>query len=462
MDFFSLDNLIALIVFGAGSIIFNNYQEKAYEEYDARMLKAESAEEAMKLRKSFKSEVNGWAVLAALISAVCFIVYGLAKNYIQEGSFLENDSIKYILIIALVFFVIDCIANLFFSKEFKEVWDQVTTQTTSEFMQANKNYILYLRAFENDTYGGGLSSREAEHLMKKQEEEGGALTNPERMTFSENELIREIKEYTDYPVCAIGMTKELQHADGAVRIYTNDNTWKEDVKRLMQDALAIYILISDRESCIFELELSKDTIDKTIYIIDDIEGYNSAIAALSTTTQFPTLPTDNDAFHFIYKTDNTFKIIDFSDDYKQLVLPLQQFIHHNKADISGFSKAINEFCAQFSGNNIDDDGLIKQLNTDISNACPISINDCATITEADITTDSFSFDIALDADEDSIARIHDIKTQAIVDTTNHLHEATLQDIKEGMLTIKCVVSTKSGEITKAFTIDRLDFADDLG
>ena len=88
-------------------------------------------------------------------------------------------------------------------------------------------------------------------------------------------------------LCAVGMTKEIDSPNGAIRLYLNDEKWKKDVLDLMQESLMIYILVDDRESCIWEIIQSRKFIDKTVFIVDNIDKYNSVMGAVKEDVSLP-------------------------------------------------------------------------------------------------------------------------------------------------------------------------------
>lgn len=113
----------------------------------------------------------------------------------------------------------------------------------------NKGFVLYLRAFESDFYSKDPKARSFEGSFIKALESRGR------------------------DVCAIGMTKELDAPYGAERVYVSDESWQSDVKELMQYADTIFILMSDRQSCIWEIAQSADKLQKTYFIIDNESKY---------------------------------------------------------------------------------------------------------------------------------------------------------------------------------------------
>ena len=127
----------------------------------------------------------------------------------------------------------------------------------------DKGYVLYLRAFESDFYSEDPKAHSFEgDLMKAMERHGRNA-------------------------CAIGMTKELDAPYGVERVYVSDESWQSDVKELMQHAESIIVLVSDRQSCIWEIAQSADLLHKTCFIIDSESKYANVKNELQGAIQFP-------------------------------------------------------------------------------------------------------------------------------------------------------------------------------
>lgn len=83
------------------------------------------------------------------------------------------------------------------------------------------------------------------------------------------------------------MTKEADSPIGAKRIYVDDSSWKEDVKELIEKSETIFILVRDRESCIWEIETAIAHLKKVKFIIDDIDKYNNVRETLKNKIDLP-------------------------------------------------------------------------------------------------------------------------------------------------------------------------------
>ena len=140
---------------------------------------------------------------------------------------------------------------------FKKLLGNISCLTKTAFLSAHENFVLFLRGFNDDDYSDITEIRK-DHFEK----------------FSEYGFMS-LLEVSKISACAIGMTKESDSPIGAKRIYVDDNSWKEDVNELIEKARDIFILVRDRESCIWEIEKSLVHLSKVQFIVDDIDIYNN-------------------------------------------------------------------------------------------------------------------------------------------------------------------------------------------
>lgn len=133
------------------------------------------------------------------------------------------------------------------------------------FKIQDKSFILFLRGFDRDNYGAKYTEKVNESF------------------FSE----KIFAEHMPMPLYAVGMTKELTSPIGATRVYLNDESWKEDVLFLMKKAYAIFILVNKKPSCIWEIEQSEKMLEKTCFLIDNMEQYCSVRDRLKGIIEFP-------------------------------------------------------------------------------------------------------------------------------------------------------------------------------
>ena len=107
----------------------------------------------------------------------------------------------------------------------------ISTASKHDFLEQHNKYCLFLRGFEQDDYG-----------------HDPVVSEKTYDSFSEYEFTSLVMQNT--PICAVGMTKEVNSPRGATRVYLNDDSWQNDVLELMEKSQAIYILVNDRKSCI--------------------------------------------------------------------------------------------------------------------------------------------------------------------------------------------------------------------
>lgn len=147
----------------------------------------------------------------------------------------------------------------------------ISTATKHDFLEQNNKYCLFLRGFEQDDYG-----------------HDPVVSEKTYDSFSEYEFTSLVMQ--NIPICAVGMTKEVNSPRGATRVYLNDDSWQNDVLELMEKSQAIYILVNDRKSCIWEIEQSFKMLEKIVYIIDDIQKYENVRQQLAHIISLPKIP----------------------------------------------------------------------------------------------------------------------------------------------------------------------------
>lgn len=173
------------------------------------------------------------------------------KDYINSPDFFNRDVKVTLMCFSYIIFILQ-------RKVSKTPFSNISTLTKTSVLSRNKPYILYLRGFNCDEY-------ESHHKLYSKK------NNKQISNFSEFKFAQSIRKH--FPIYAVGMTKEIESASGASRIYLEDSTWKQDVKILMKHAKAIIILINSSDSCIWEIEQSTQMLEKTYYIVDNMEEY---------------------------------------------------------------------------------------------------------------------------------------------------------------------------------------------
>ena len=168
------------------------------------------------------------------------------------------------------------IGLIIFYTIFRGGWQQlkghINAYSKKEYLAKNpKGYVLFLRAFNDDDYGTVSP---------------GCLWRKGNDTF-EHRLSKAVKRICHYKMCAVGMTKEVDAPYGADRVYVSDLDWQDDVKELMQKAKMIFILLRNRESCLWEIGQSSDLLHKTCFIIDGQNSYEQTVSKLGGRIIFP-------------------------------------------------------------------------------------------------------------------------------------------------------------------------------
>lgn len=170
------------------------------------------------------------------------------------------------------------LGSLFYKKGYKLLAGNVSSYTVAKYLKQKKHFVLFLRGFEDDDYNVSLP-KDYDFL---------SFTK-----FNENSFAYVAEPYFD--ICAIGMTKEAYAPFGGDRIYVDDDTWKEDVKLLMNKASFILILMNDRDSCIWEIAQCKDKLEKTIFFVSDLNKYNCIRERLIGVIEFPEIKNSDEA-----------------------------------------------------------------------------------------------------------------------------------------------------------------------
>lgn len=213
-----------------------------------KIKKSKSVEESLRARKVLRIARPVIAVI--LIAFFCVIVAVISIN---NGD-VDHLSHRIGMIIAIAIM-----------EGWVRMRGNVQANSKDEYISKHKDrgFVLYLRAFESDYYS----------------------KDPKAQSF-EGDLIKAL-EQRGCDVCAIGMTKELDAPYGATRVYVSDESWQSDVKELMKNANAIFILMSDRHSCIWEIAQSAEMLQKTCFIIDSKDKYVNVINELKGSVRLP-------------------------------------------------------------------------------------------------------------------------------------------------------------------------------
>ena len=292
--------LVILVVFG----VIMGVQRLLCSPFERKIREVQNTEEALVFRKQLRR-------LRTILFVVCLSVYFLIVLWINFGiNELDTDTL-YSSFLCICLGAVMLIYYLQQQKKYGEFIGNISTLNKREFLAHHNHYALFLRGFENDDY-----AKENELSNRKFFEK-----------FSEYKFMEILQ--TKIPTCAIGMTKEADSPYGATRVYVDDISWKDDVRELMDKASSIYILVDDRPSCIWEIEQSKELLEKTFFIIEDKEKYENVRKCIVHENIFPEIPLslsevphlslcfDNGIFKF-EPFDNT---VEHYANYLQITIP---------------------------------------------------------------------------------------------------------------------------------------------
>lgn len=253
--------LVSSIVWALYKLVIksnSNYYKDAISHYD-------TAEDCVELRKeAIAKRKRIVAVYFSLVAVALVVLSILMPPYILANIFAAG---------------VLCLTVLT-EKNDMDIYGNISLQTAEDFLKENNRYYLYLRGFNDDHPFG---------------EEVGTMEK-----FNEA-LFAEVMELAlGMPLCALGMTKEIDAPVGAIRVYVDDKTWQDHVLELMNKAEKIFILINTRKSCIWEIEKSKSMLDKTIFIVDDIDRYSNVKKYIDEGIIMPDI-SDNQSLPFYFK-----------------------------------------------------------------------------------------------------------------------------------------------------------------
>ena len=263
--------LEVVIVFG----IFSWLMSLISKPFAKKIKNASTIDEAVKYRKRLYLLRWGFSIFFV-------VIYVVPPIYLNPNlDFWANGYGKYTIGAIFVY--------LISQNGFKELRGNISLLTKERFLDKYNSYALYLRGFNDDVYGVAVSTVEKDR-------------------FSENCFIEELESYM--PACAVGMTKEMDAPYGAERVYVSDDTWKEDVLDLMMNSNKIFVLLNDRPSCIWEIEQCAEVLDKTCFLVEDIEKYNVVRSALAGIIDFPEVSATEVKVPFVLKVNDASDVND--------------------------------------------------------------------------------------------------------------------------------------------------------
>ena len=149
----------------------------------------------------------------------------------------------------------------------------------------SNNYILLLRGFNVDDYSNYSFSRIYEiylliHQLISGELKASKSINDEELPISEFELYKAAKA-KNLKFYSVGLPDELESPQGSTRIYLDNESWKEDVTTLILNAQCVFVIVNDRESCIWEISQCENIAnEKTVYLIENEDIIKSTQARM--------------------------------------------------------------------------------------------------------------------------------------------------------------------------------------
>lgn len=248
-----------------------------HSHFEKQIKNSESVEDAVVIRKEYK-KTRVLIIFPFFILNILVIIF---LNYIANSVLVDSSHF----IIKLLFYKIFNLSPLeiFYTAVLWTImgytfgggfysfsqFNPVSFLTIQEFFDniRQRNFSLYLRGFERDSY----LARNIEH--------------DEVNCFSEKLFVEQL--FPIIPVYAVGMSKELTSPNGSIRIYLSDAHWKTDVLRMMNCAHSIFILVNQKESCIWEIRQSAKMLEKVCFVIDNLSQYNSVRAQIGYEIDFP-------------------------------------------------------------------------------------------------------------------------------------------------------------------------------
>ncbi len=209
-----------------------------------------------------KIMLDGFAVFVVACVLLNFVVAVLTDSY---------WGLICMLAVTFVYFVI------------LKKWERLRGRLSTLEMESGEwelwDYSLFLRGFSSDDY------ESIDKLELKSDDSFDGL--------SEYWFFKILSRADRRPVVSIGMPREVESPYGTQRVYLDDNTWNDDVKKLMQHAGMIYILVHDSESCVWEILQTRTLIEKTVFIADNQQKYDMVRGLIGSHIHLPPIDLAN-------------------------------------------------------------------------------------------------------------------------------------------------------------------------
>lgn len=288
----------------------NNEKASAFIEKNGR----EDAHAAVRERARLKRKRKVLLTLRTIFLIIIMIITG----FIAFAAFFGSDSggWKYVWGVFFLFSAVSAFFSLISGN-----LGNISTIETSDVLDLNIPYALYLRAFEADA---------------------------KRIRFKEEELVQSLLD-NNIVTIAVGLPEEVDASPGAMRVYISNDKWQEEVKLLMERASYLFLRICNTEPCLWELEQALSLPNELYIIIDDVDDYKAVCSKCSLLPKNITLNKYKYSI-FCRKADNDWEYIDpypedtirQEEDYQEAYVDglLEQFPMLQDASIHEYEKNI--------------------------------------------------------------------------------------------------------------------------
>lgn len=277
--------------------------------YSTRIRRSTSSEEANNYRNKIK--MLRMTVFSLYWVSFVIIIILIAGNALLSLPSNTNHAVTHDILSGIVgmgYMLYDCFLGENKLLDVEEEYGNIDVFSKDEVI--NYRFSFYLRAFETDSTVY-LTEKE---LIKRQQKKFSRFSEYEFCSAFQNNGL---------DLYAIGNPKETDAPQGAHRIYVDHDKWQEDVKELIDKCQILFILMSPRESCIWEIKQTPPYLDKTVFIIDNLQTYGECLKMVEHLS-FPQI--DTDGYHAIYKKDDEWQILEFENSvegYEDLALRLK-------------------------------------------------------------------------------------------------------------------------------------------
>lgn len=222
---------------------------------------ATTVAERINIKKSLQKKRKLWR-WALVIIVIIPIVILFSYPVLLTGSIIS------ITVVAIMILSLLSLQTIFkgLPEEFRLMAGNISIKTADDVLNGNEQYALFLRGFDSDLeYERGIAP----------------IT-----TFSEEYLARVVRRGLGVPLYAVGKPNEVDTPHGAQRVYIDNEDWQDKVMKLIQKANRVFVLVSDSDSCLWELQCCEKFKDKCAFIITDRKKFLTASSRLSGKVSF--------------------------------------------------------------------------------------------------------------------------------------------------------------------------------